>query len=161
MFIVGGSRQTPAKAHEGAVALEFLMLFPFVVAMLYASAIYGIVFFSQYRLQNVVDRAVAAALYVDRSADHEDEGGLESAVEGRANSVLADLLSRLPAPISGAQGSEDGFCGTTEVGGVKMIRCEVTYNYRENPIVPVMSFGMLGTFPPLPDTLTAEAYVAF
>ena len=42
-----------------------------------------------------------------------------------------------------------------------MIRCEVTYNYKENPIVPVMSFGMLGTFPPLPDTLTAEAYVAF
>lgn len=146
---------------EGAVALEFLMLFPFVVAMLYASAIYGIVFFSQYRLQNVVDRAVVSALYVDRSADHADEGGLKSVVEGRANSVVADLLSRLPAPISGAQGSENGFCSTKEVDNVEMLHCSVTYNYKENPIVPVMSFGMLGTFPPLPDTLEAEAHAAF
>lgn len=137
------------------------MLFPFVVAMLYASAIYGIVFFSQYRLQNVVDRAVASALYVDRSADHEDEGGLESVVVGQASSVVAGLLSRLPAPISGAQGSEDGFCDTTKVGGVEMVYCEVTYNHKENPIVPVMSFGMLGTFPPLPDKLTAKAHAAF
>lgn len=143
------------------MALEFLMLFPFVVAMLYASAIYGIVFFSQYRLQNVVDRAVVSALYVDRSADHTEKGGLKSVVVGQANSVVAGLLSRLPAPISGAQGSEDGFCGTTEVGGVKMIRCEVTYNYKESPIVPAMSFGMLGTFPPLPDKLTAKAHAAF
>ena len=141
---------------KGAVALEFLMLFPFVVAMLYASALYGIVFFSQYRLQNVVDRAVAGALYVDRS-----EGDVQSAVEGRANSVLADLLSRLPAPISGAQGSDDGFCGTRGVGDVEMLYCSVTYNYKENPIVPVMSFGVLGSFPPLPDTLTAEAHAAF
>jgi len=137
------------------------MLFPFVVAMLYASAIYGIVFFSQYQLQNVVDRAVATALYVDRSADHEDKGGLKNVVEGRGNSVVADLLSRLPDPVSGAQGTEDGFCGTTEVGGVEMLRCSVTYNYAENPIVPVMSFGMLGNFPPLPDTLRAEAHAAF
>lgn len=138
------------------MALEFLMLFPFVVAMLYASAIYGIVFFSQYQLQNVVDRAVASALYVDRS-----EGDVKSEVEGRANTVLADLLSRLSAPLSGAQGSENGFCSTKKVGDVEMIHCSLTYNYKENPIVPVMSFGMLGAFPPLPDKLTAEAHAAF
>ena len=143
---------------KGAVALEFLMLFPFVVGMLYASAIYGIVFFSQYRLQNVVDRAVATALYVDRSAFQGEQ--MEDAVVNRASQAMSGLLATLPGPLSSL---EDGAssCAVEAVGGVEMLRCGVTYNYKENPIVPVMSFGLLGTFPPLPDTLEAEARAAF
>ncbi|HAR60250.1 MAG TPA: hypothetical protein DCS18_08625, partial [Alcanivorax sp.] len=83
--------------------MEFLMLFPFVVAMLYASAIYGIVFFSQYRLQNVVDRAVATALYVDRSAFQGEQ--MESAVINRASQAMSGLLATLPGPLSSL---EDG-----------------------------------------------------
>jgi len=134
------------------------MLFPFVVAMLYASAIYGIVFFSQYRLQNVVDRAVASALYVDRSAYQGDEVG-DKVIE-RATKVMDELLRTLPGPLGNL---EDGasICEPASAGEVEMIRCQIIYNYKENPIVPTMSFGMLGTFPPLPDTLEAEAHAAF
>ncbi len=146
------------RGAQGAVALEFLMLFPFVVAMLYASAIYGIVFFSQYRLQNVVDRAVASALYVDRSAFQAEQ--MESAVVNRASQAMSGLLATLPGPLSNLE-SGSSSCAVETVGGVEMLRCSVTYNYAANPIVPVMSFGMLGTFPPLPDTLEAEARAAF
>ena len=145
-------------SQRGAVALEFLMLFPFVVAMLYAAAVYGIVFFSQYRLQNVVDRAVATALYVDRSAYNADE--LETEVEGRARNALVALLQQQPEPLA-SMDLDGASCGVEEVGGVTMLRCGLTYNYEENPIVPVMSFGMLGTFPPVPSTLNAEARAAF
>jgi hypothetical protein len=141
---------------RGSVALEFLMLFPFVIAMLYASAAYGLMFFSQYRLQNVVDRAVSSALYVDRSEGGEIQG---EAIK-RATEVMGALLATLPGPLGSL---EDGafICEPALAGEVEMIRCRVTYNYRENPILPVMSFGMLGTFPPLPDTLEAEARAAF
>ncbi|MFP1677116.1 TadE/TadG family type IV pilus assembly protein [Alloalcanivorax sp. C16-2] len=142
----------------GAVALEFLMLFPFVVAMLYAAAIYGIVFFSQYRLQNVVDRSVSTALYVDRSAYAASD--LQNQVESRARAVLLGLLQQQPEPLKSMSPGEDA-CGVETIGGVEMLRCTLTYNYKAKPIVPVMSFGMLGTFPPLPDTLTAEAHAAF
>lgn len=141
------------------MALEFLMLFPFVVAMLYASAIYGIVFFSQYRLQNVVDRAVATALYVDRSAFQGEQ--MEGAVVNRASQAMTGLLATLPGPLSSLEDGGAASCAVEAVGGVEMLRCGVTYNYKENPIVPVMSFGLLGTFPPLPDTLEAEARAAF
>ena len=40
------------RKQAGAVALEFLMLFPFVVAMLYGAAVYGLTFFAQYRMQD-------------------------------------------------------------------------------------------------------------
>ncbi len=140
------------------MALEFLMLFPFVVAMLYASAIYGIVFFSQYRLQNVVDRAVATALYVDRSAFRGEQ--METAVISRASQAMGGLVAALPGPLASLE-VDAATCAVETVGGVEMLRCGLTYNYQENPIVPVMSFGMLGTFPPLPDELTAEARAAF
>ena len=156
-FLGGPKGKTAAKAHEGAVALEFLMLFPFVVAMLYGAAIYGIVFFSQYRLQSVVDRSVASALYVDRSSY--GSSALQAQVESRAQTVLGGLLAEQPEPLKSM--SSDGACGVETVGGVEMIRCTLTYNYKANPIVPVMSFGMLGSFPPLPDTLRAEARAAF
>jgi hypothetical protein len=150
------SRHLRKVFQRGSVALEFLILFPFVIAILYASAVYGLVFFSQFRLQNVVDRAVSSALYVDRSADEEIQG---KAVQ-RATDVMGELLAALPGPLGSL---EDGasICEPAPVGEVEMIRCKVTYNYKENPIVPVMSFGLLGTFPPLPDTLEAEARAAF
>lgn len=140
---------------KGAVALEFLMLFPFVVAMLYSAAIYGIVFFSQYRLQDMVDRAVSTALYVDRSAY--DQVQLQARIEDRANQTLSALLSQQSSQLNASTGS----CIVEEVSGVEMLRCSLSYDQQGNPIVPLMSFGMLGTFPPLPDELKAEARAAF
>lgn len=144
------------KNHQGAVALEFLMLFPFVVAMLYAAAVYGIVFFSQYRLQAAVDRAVTAALYVDRSAY--DANTLKGKVEERALSVLTGLLENQSGALSAA--AENASC-VIEPSGMGLLECKVSYNYKDRPLVPLMSFGMLGTFPPVPDTLDAEARAAF
>ena len=144
-----------ARSCKGAVALEFLMLFPFVIAMLYGAAVYGIVFFSQYRLQNVVDRAVSTALYVDRSAYAASE--LQSQVENRANQTLSALLSQQPSPLKDSTGS----CVVEDISGVEMLRCSLSYDQQGNPIVPLMSFGMLGRFPPLPNELKADARAAF
>jgi len=141
---------------SGSVAIEFLFLFPVVMAMLYASAVYGIVFFSQYKLQDAVDRAVSAALYVDRSAF--DANTLKGKVEERALSVLTEVLRNQSGSLSAA--IENASCSITSTG-LGLLECKVSYNYKEKPIVPVMSFGMLGTFPPVPDTLNAEARAAF
>ena len=140
------------------MGLELRRVFPFVVELLYSSAIYGIVFFSQYRLQNVVDRAVATALYVDRSAFQGEQ--MEGAVVNRASQAMSGLLATLPGPLSNLEAGASS-CAVEAVGGVVMQRRAVNYNIKVNPIVPVMSFGLLGTFPPLPDTLEAEARAAF
>ncbi|MBF1803401.1 TadE/TadG family type IV pilus assembly protein [Alloalcanivorax profundimaris] len=153
--IPGRARRSRAL---GSLSIEFLFLFPMVVGILYAAASYGMVFFSQYRLQSVVDRAVATALYVDRSAYSAAE--LQNQVEGRASDALNGLLLQQPEPLK-SMSPVDGACGVESVGGVEMLRCTLTYNYKANPIVPTMSFGMLGTFPPMPDELKAEAHAAF
>ncbi|MBU58758.1 MAG: hypothetical protein CL543_07740 [Alcanivorax sp.] len=147
---------------KGAVALEFLMLFPFVVAMLYAAAAYGIVFFSQYQLQSVADRAVSAALYVDRSAHPANE--LPGEVKGRADKAVTELFKGQAEALKTASANCEVVDLSDEVEGasrLELLRCTLTYNYKANPIVPAMSFGMLGTFPPMPDELKAEASAAF
>ncbi len=142
----------------GAVALEFIMLFPFVVAMLYGAAVYGLTFFAQYRMQNAVDTAVATALYLDRSA-YESEA-LSAAVTQRANSALAGLVAELPQSLRNL--NTDSACALETVGGIEMLRCELVYsNYAANPVAPALDFGMLGEFPPLPAQLDVDARAAF
>ncbi|ERP89275.1 TadE-like protein [Alcanivorax sp. MD8A] len=142
---------------SGAVALEFLMLFPFVVAMLYGSAVYGLTFFAQYRMQSAVDGAVETALYLDRSRFSDNLG---SAVTTRANTALAALVAQLPPSLRDLDTS--AACALETVGGVEMLHCRLVYpNYQTNPVVPALDFGMLGEFPPLPAQLDVDARAAF
>lgn len=134
------------------------MLFPFVLAMLYASAVYGITFFAKYKMQNAVDRAVAAALYVDRSQYSEADDGLANAVKARAENTLTEMIDALPA----WNGERKGNCESDSSGSIEMMKCSLTYKeYSTNPVVPALRFGMLGSFPPLPDEIKVEARVAY
>lgn len=140
------------------MALEFMFLFPFVLAMLYASAVYGITFFAKYKMQNAVDRAVAAALYVDRSRYSEADDGLANAVKARAVNTLNEMIDALPA----WNGEREGNCQSDSDGGIEMMMCSLTYKeYSTHPVVPALHFGMLGSFPPLPDEIIVEARVAY
>ncbi|MCG8391845.1 MAG: pilus assembly protein [Pseudomonadales bacterium] len=142
-----------SREEQGAVALEFLILFPFIVAMLYGAAVYGLTFFAQYRMQDAVDTAVVTALYIDRS--EQESGSLATAVTQRANDALAGLADRLP-------GNLNALCALETVGGIEMLHCNLVYpDYQSNPIVPALDFGMLGRFPPLPARLNVDARAAF
>jgi len=137
---------------RGAVALEFLMLFPLVVAMLYAAATYGIVFFAKYKMQGAVSNAVNAALYVDRSAY--SSGSESGEVGGEALKRAENILTKAVDELGGS-----GSC-TLPPGDVEMIQCTLTYT-KISSLVPIISFGWLGQFPPLPKKLKVTASAAF
>ncbi|MDX1635440.1 MAG: TadE/TadG family type IV pilus assembly protein [Marinobacter sp.] len=145
------------KKSKGAVALEFLFLFPFVVAMLYAAATYGLLFFGKYEMQGVVDQAASSALRVDRNRVHEDALGEQ--VTTTATAVLTEGAGRLSPAFREA--IESSGCVLSTVQGLELLRCSMTLNNTEAPVIPQMSFGLLGLFPPLPERLSVEASVAF
>lgn len=156
------------RAGRGLVALEFLFLFPFVMVFFYAAASYGITFFAKYKMQSAVDRAVASALYIDRS--QYSAGNLKGAVEGRAKATLDQIAAALPAwPASPVGECETNFFGAdpdadADDGKWEMVVCSLTYkeySKKGNPIVPSLDFGMLGSFPPLPSEIKVEARAAF
>lgn len=161
--------ESPRRPEKGVVTLEFLMLFPFIVAMLYATAVYSIVFFNYYRMQNAVDRAVDAGLDIDRmsySSCSETNGGADSegndsepclteAVKTRAQSALQQMASALPL-----KDFDTMKCDFPSEGEMEMLTCTLSYSAVRS-IAPLFSFGVLGDFPPLPDSMETQAQVAF
>lgn len=146
--------------NDGAVALEFLFLFPLVVAMLYAAASYGIVFFGKYEMQSAVDQAVASALRIDRTRYQQDDLGGQ--LLGTASTVMTQAIAGLSPRVRESMEAEGvAGCALEASGGLELLRCSMTLNYSESPLVPRMSFGFLGEFPPMPDSLGVEAAVAF
>ncbi|KPP97812.1 TadE/TadG family type IV pilus assembly protein [Marinobacter sp. HL-58] len=145
-----------SRKNCGAVALEFLLVFPLVVGMVYTAAAYGGVFFQKYQLQKVVDRAASSAMSLDRSKF--GEGADERAVD-RASDTLEALISEVSGSL--ASRSDDRECGIENVGGVSLVECTVVADGTESPFVPQLKFGFLGKFPPLPDTIEVRSAVAF
>ncbi|MDX1802977.1 MAG: hypothetical protein R3292_02775 [Alcanivorax sp.] len=148
------------RTERGAVAFEFLFLFPFIVAILYAAGYYSIVFAWQYQMQNLVDKSVSEALYLDRSST--PDADLATAMQQRAQQRLDALVaSSLPASLKTKVGS-DGAC-KVDSSGLTVVQCTLSLDSATiKGLLPSVSFGMLGAFPPAPSNgIRASAQVAF
>ncbi|EKF74346.1 hypothetical protein A11A3_09105 [Alcanivorax hongdengensis A-11-3] len=149
------------KRHSrGAVAFEFLFLFPFIVAILYAAGYYSIVFSWQYRMQNLVDRAVSEALYMDRG--DLDASELATTIRDRAQQRLAALVQNgLPDSLKDKVGA-DSAC-TVDASAIAVVSCTLAMNSATiEGLLPSVSFGMLGDFPPAPPSgISASSQAAF
>lgn len=145
------------KRSRGAVALEFLLLFPLVVGMLYAATTYGVLFFGKYQMQSVAQQAASSALRLDRNQF--SAGELSGQVVTTANATLqqnwAATSERLRA------GTELLDCSVSDAGGISFLRCAITRNNEQAPMVPQLNFGFLGAFPPMPASMSVEASMAF
>jgi hypothetical protein len=141
------------------VALEFLFVFPLVLAMLYAAAAYGVLFFGKYEMQAIVDRAAATALRIDRNQYSDSDLGEK--LVATASTVMAQGRTALSARLQEGIKDDGVGCAISPVGELELLRCAMTLSNREPPIVPQLGFGLLGRFPPMPDSLTVEASIAF
>ncbi len=142
---------------RGAVALEFLLLFPLVIAMLYAATTYGILFFGKYEMQSVVDQAASSALRVDRTRFSADD--LSGQIVATANTTLEQSWASKSQRLRAGTDSID--CDVVETTGINFLSCVISRNNQEAPMVPQLTFGFLGKFPPMPDSMRAEATMAF
>lgn len=145
------------RPEKGAIALEFLFLFPLVVAMLYAAAAYGMLFFGKYEMQSVVDQAASSALRVDRSRLSQTD--LSGQIVATANTTLAQGWASKSESLRSGTDARD--CEVVESAGISFLTCVLSRNNQEAPMVPQLTFGFLGKFPPMPDAMRAEATMAF
>ena len=157
----GGKRGKRAEA--GVVSLEFMLLFPFIIAILYAAGYYSVLFSWQYRMQNAVDGAVASGMYLDRSRFSEEQLGAQ--VRARAYNALTALVQDLPAPVRESLELSAENCATETVSpqNIVVVRCELTMSQATlQAALPAVAFGFLGQFPPAPSNgIRASAQVAF
>lgn len=145
------------RSERGAIALEFLFLFPMVIAMLYAATTYGVLFFGKYQMQSAVEQAASSALRLDRNRFSAEE--LAGQIVTTANAALQQSWAATPQRLRA--GTESLDCEITETGGISFLTCAVSRNNQQEPMVPQMNFGFLGAFPPMPESMSAEASMAF
>ncbi|WP_286816085.1 TadE/TadG family type IV pilus assembly protein [Marinobacter sp. UBA3607] len=142
------------KGQSGVVALEFLMVLPLLVGLLYAGLVYGVLFFHKLEMQRAVDIAATAVFSLDRR-QHAEFG---SNAVAHSQSALGGLSAQLPARIRNHIIKEE--CLDRSEGGVEMLVCELTVSSSE-PFLPQLNLGYLGSFPPQPSELSVKAAVAF
>ncbi|KPQ29155.1 MAG: hypothetical protein HLUCCX14_07715 [Marinobacter excellens HL-55] len=140
---------------RGVITLEFVLVFPILVGFLYGAAGYGVLFFTKSQMQVAVDRASSAVFSLDRraSADFSDDAIAHS------NQVLEALRQRLPK--AAADRVVESQCSVSTDGGLDLLECTLRAEATESGFLPQVNVFGLGSFPPLPTSLTARSSVAF
>jgi len=152
----------------GVISLEFLLVFPLLIALLYAGLVYGILFFHKVQMQRAVD-AASSAVY---SLDRRDHTNYSDKVTDHSNDVLDKMVANLPerirtklkiktcAPDGGNADMVMLKC-TLVAGSVNPESCGSEEADAGSPFLPQLSIGPLGDFPPQPKCLKAVAAVTF
>lgn len=149
------------KGVAGAVAFEFLILFPFVIGLIYSAAVYGVLFSWQVRMQIAVDRSSAAVMRLDRNGTNDPSA---AALTLANNSMKEGLVPEFMGDLSAAacyqpEGIDDQVACTLKIalkdggcaGGLGATSTAKGLN----------AMGFFGGFPPMPDCLEATAKVTY
>lgn len=152
---------------RGAVALEFLVLFPLIFSLIYVAGVYGVLFSWQVRMQIAVDRATASVMHLDRSSASDPS---DAALELARRSLIGGDSGQGMAPefmgtLSGNACYPDGS------GADRKIACTLKITLKDGGCEGGLGatgtakspgeLGFFGGFPPLPNCLKATAKVAF
>src|SRR5690554_1311515 len=105
------------KKEKGVIALEFLLVFPMILAIIYGAAGYGVLFYNKYQMQVAVDRAASAVFSLDR---REYSTFSDNAV-AYSSEVLTALSGWLPAAAADHISTRE--CGSVNHGGMVSLVC--------------------------------------
>lgn len=145
---------------SGIVALEFLVLAPFIIGLVYAVAVYGVVFSWQIRMQIAVDRATAEVTQLPRS-EVADAELRDKAVE-LALDALKDIAPGFASASAECSGDDAGFVSCSLSMLLEADGCaEAEPGADPIPADANLQLGFFGGFPPLPGCLVAAARVPF
>jgi hypothetical protein len=140
------------EAIKGVVALEFLLVSPLVIGLVYAAATYGVLFSWQMRMQVSVDRAAAAATTLDRNTTSDPGVMAASLANGALANNVPTFMGSVPADACVTVGAEvvcDLSIALTDGG------CSEASGVATGPD----QLGIFGGFPPLPDCLSVTSRV--
>lgn len=151
-----GGGAPPALRHQaGGAGLEFALLFPLFFTLLYAIVGYGLVYTLELSLTEASKEGARAAIKVDPTTEP-DFYGQKVAEEARA--AVAQTLAWLPAAqradILGAAPAYSNV-GISLSGST--ITVTLTYHYAGHPLIPPLSFPLIGDVPAVPDDLVVNA----
>lgn len=156
------------RSQLGVISLEFILILPFMIGLLYAGLVYGMLFFHKVEMQRTVDAASSAVYsldrrnhtnYSDKVTDHSNDV-LDKMVAGLPERIRTKLTTQTCAP-DGSNADMVMLKCTLVAGNVNPESCGSDEADTGSPFLPQLSIGPLGDFPPQPKCLKAVAAVTF
>jgi Flp pilus assembly protein TadG len=151
-------RKYRGRAERGTVAIEFALVFPLFMLLLYGLVTYGLIFGVQHAMTAAAENGARAAL----ACDPADADNHAQCVVERARNAVSASLAWMPAArrahVLGPDNSRvEVELGTDPTAGGRL-QVRLRYaNYPENPLTPVLSLPLIGAVPPVPERLSAIA----
>ena len=147
------------QSQQGAVAIEFVLLFLLFFGLFYAMVNYAIVMLMQSAFVHAAEEGARAAIAVDRLAYANNQAYLSNGVDPRVRSVVGDSLSWLPAkPKDKVLGTGNSQVQLSMNGSQLTVR--VVYSgYANDPLMPMLTLPIIGQIPKVPTDLAGTAAI--
>ena len=152
------------RAQTGAAVVEFAFVFPLLFFLVYGAVVYGYIFMLQEALTFTAQQSAASAVSV---APLPTAGAANAQMKQLAQNTVIQSLSWLGGQAARVTATpticsvDGGISCPTD--GTDAIVVKVIFNVMQPaPLFPVLSFGGamgLGSLPPMPDQLIAQATV--
>jgi Flp pilus assembly protein TadG len=147
------------QGQGGAAAVEFAILLPLLLLMVYGIIVYSYLFVVQEAITFAAQEAAEAAVKVDPAQDPADyDAAVKAEVVATATRVLDFLPVAQRERVLGSDGSKVQVTiesSPTGIGGVVTVRLSFAFA----GMFPVLSLPGLGAVPPMPSTLEARGVV--
>jgi Flp pilus assembly protein TadG len=144
---------------KGLVAIEFMMLFMLFFTLFYALVSYALVMLMQSAFVHAAEEGARAAIAVDRLAFANNLAYLSNGVDPKVRSVVGDALNWLPAR------PRDKVLGTgnsrvqLSMNGNQLTVSVVYSGYTADPLIPMLTFPIIGQIPKVPADLAGKAVI--
>ena len=137
-----------ALAQRGSTAVEFALIFPVFFTILYSIITFSLIFVAQQNLTLAAEEGARAAL------NWQSNTSMQNALVNRGNAACAAAKLMVATLVQAMQcTSSSAACGPSNA--MQCVNVLLTYNYRDNPLVPNLP---LLTYT-LPGTLSSSATV--
>jgi Flp pilus assembly protein TadG len=153
--------RTPRRRDDnGAAAVEFALVLPLLVLLLFGIISYGVMLsFRQSLSQAAAEGARAAAVtVVDDDKQDEAYAAVDEALNSFGVGCVAGNLTRGGSDVGSCSVSTPGACTPAASVGVQCVTVELVFEYRDHPIVP--SFPGVGYVVPKQLVYSAQARVS-
>ncbi|MEN8675470.1 TadE family protein [Nocardioides sp.] len=145
---------------DGAAAVEFALVVPFLLVILFGIISYGVMLsFRQSLSQAATEGARAAAVTINPlEKQAEAFAAVEDALSTFDVACDGTDMTRDGAVVGACSVSAPGACVPAASTGVQCVTVTLTFDYRDNPIVP--NFPLVGVIIPRELTYSAQARVS-
>jgi Flp pilus assembly protein TadG len=159
-MMMHGEGKRPRRNEKGASAVEFALVLPLLVLLLFGIISYGVMLsFRQSLSQAAAEGARAAAVtFVENEKQDEAVGAVDAALDSFGVSCSAGNLLKGVTDVGSCTVTLPGACTPAAATGVKCVTVTLTYDYRDHPVVP--SFPGVGYVMPSQLTYSAQARVS-